>query len=98
MLKNKKNKTIKELLDEKKTEENIRQDLLNKNQINEDTTIVVEKKSKIISFLLFIIEVIKIVLRLAVVVSVCILTTIGGTVLINNELREYFLSVIKYIL
>lgn len=98
MFKAKKNITIKELLDEKKTEQSIRQDLVKKKQINDDTTIVVEKKSKFVSFILILIEFIKIILRIAVVIAICILTTIGGTILINNELREYFITIISNII
>ena len=98
MFKAKKNITIKELLDEKKTEQSIRQDLVKKKQINDDTTIVVEKKSKFVSFILILIEFIKIILRIAVVIAICILTTIGGTILVNNELREYFINIISNII
>jgi len=95
MLGKKKTKTIKEMLEERQIEEKIRNEISKSHDISDNTKIIVEKKSKIISILLIMIEIIKIFLKVILIIIVCILSTIGGTVLFNSALRDFFLTTVN---
>lgn len=94
MFKRKKTKTIKEMILEKQMEENARSRIAKTQLISEDTKIIVEQKSKIVNFFLIIIEIVKIIMKITLIMIICVLSTIGGTVLLNSVLREFFFETI----
>ena len=96
MFGNKKGKTINDLLKEKILEEQTRKELIKSRQIDDNTTIIIEKKSKILAVLLFIVELLKVGFRILLIIIVCILATIGGTVLFNDSLRDLFFTNINF--
>lgn len=97
MNKRKKDKTIMEMFEEKKLQEQERKRFLKQGKVNENTTIIIEKKSKVFLVLYTFFEIIKILLRIVLVVIVGVLATIGGTVLMNESFREYFFQGINLI-
>ncbi len=63
-----------------------------KNQItNNDNIIIVKKKS----ILLTIFEIIGRILKLIIYISLIILLTIGATVLINSQTRDYLIEILN---
>lgn len=97
MNKRKKDKTIMEMFEEKKLQEQERKRFFKQGKVNENTTIIIEKKSKVFLVLYTFFEIIKILLRIVLVVIVGVLATIGGTVLMNESFREYFFQGINLI-
>lgn len=91
----KKRKKIKDIILEKSKEEELRKEFSKTHKIDENTKIVIEQKSKILNFFLILIEIIKIILRILLIVIICILSTIGGTVLLNEAIRDYFFSIVQ---
>lgn len=97
MFKRKKDKTIIEMFEEKKFQEQARKELYKNKKIDEGSTIIVERKSKIISVLYILLELFRIIFRIVLIIIVCVLATIGGTVIMNSSLREYFIQNISLI-
>lgn len=88
-----KNTLYKAYLDKKK-ETKIRNKMIEKYNISkDDNTIIINKNNN--KFLIFFWEVICKVVKLIFYIAICILVTIGATVVLNKELLDYIINFIK---
>lgn len=88
-----KNTLYKAYLDKKK-ETKIKNKMIEKYNIsNDDNTIIINKNNN--KFLLFLWEVICKIVKLIFYAVICVLVTIGATVVLNRELLDYILNFIK---
>lgn len=88
-----KNTLYKAYLDKKK-ETKIRNKMIEKYNIsNDDNTIIINKNNN--KFFLIVWEIISKILKLIFYAVICVLVTIGATVVLNRELLVYILNFIK---
>ena len=88
-----KNTLYKAYLDKKK-ETKIKNKMIEKYNIsNDDNTIIINKNNN--KFFLFILDVISKIIKLIFYAVICILVTIGATVVLNKELLDYIINFIK---
>lgn len=88
-----KNTLYKAYLDKKK-ETKIKNKMMEKYNIsNDENTIIINKNNN--KFFLFVWEVICKIIKLIFYVAICILVTIGATVVLNKELLDYIINFIK---
>lgn len=88
-----KNTLYKAYLDKKK-ETKIRNKMIEKYNIsNDDNTIIINKNNN--KFFLIVWEIISKILKFIFYAVICVLVTIGATVVLNRELLDYILNFIK---
>jgi len=89
-----KNTLYKAYLDKKK-ETKIKNKMIEKYNIsNDDNTIIINKNNN--KFFLFILDFISKMIKLIFYAVICILVTIGATVVLNKELLDYIINFIKW--
>lgn len=85
------NNTLYKAYLEKKKENKLREKTLKKYNISDsDKTIIISKNTN--KILLFIWEVIGKLFKLIFIITIVILVTIGATVILNEQLRNYILN------
>ena len=85
------NNTLYKAYLEKKKENKLREKTLKKYNISDsDKTIIISKSTN--KILLFIWEVIGKLFKLIFIITIVILVTIGATVILNEQLRNYILN------
>lgn len=63
----------------------------NRKQLGDENTVITKKNSKISTILEIVGEILKIIFYIVI----CILLTVGTTVLVNSELREQLINIIN---
>lgn len=90
-MKNKKDRTIKDFMEEKKAEKELKK----KYNFTDDTTVVIEKKNIFVQILLFLQNTFIKILKFSFIIVIACLSTIGLTTLINEPLRVLLFEIIK---
>lgn len=79
---------------DKKKENKIKNKIIEKYNIsNDENTIIINKNNN--KFFLFILDVVGKIIKLFFYVVICVLVTIGATVVLNKELLDYIMNYIK---
>ncbi len=85
------NNTLYKAYLEKKKENKIRNEMIKKYNISDDeNTIIINKKRR--SPMLFLWDILTKILKIAFYLAIALLVTIGATVLLNVELRDYIMN------
>lgn len=85
------NNTLYKAYLEKKKENKIRNEMIKKYNISDDeNTIIINKKRR--SPMLFIWDILSKLLKVIFYLGIALLVTIGATVLLNTELRDYIMN------
>ncbi len=63
----------------------------NRKQLEDENTVITKKNSKIS----IVVEIIEKILKVIFYIVICILLTVGTTVLVNSELREQLINIIN---
>lgn len=88
------NNTLYKAYLEKKKENKIRNKMLKKYNISDDeNTIIINKKSN--KPILFIWDILSKIFKVVFYLAIAILVTIGATVLLNTELRDYIINLVN---
>ena len=83
--------TIKNLIKQKEREQEVK----NKYNIDNNATVIIEKKNIFLQVLNFLVNISVKVLKLIFLVAIAILSSIGLTVLVNEPLRNVFLELVS---
>ena len=88
-MRKKKDLTIADKVNIKKHEEEIKENLN-----LEDEKVVIEEKSKFLSFISILSNIFMFLLKAVLILAIAFLSTVGATVLFNSELREMLYELI----